>query len=257
MAQATQLTQIMNGMQLMYQQLNAGGVAAGQQQPYQQNTPGERVRNILQHKPSPILPFDGKIASWRDWSYKLRMSMKSSYLRSQELFERAETEHFIEEDLSPEDEKFSAELFPILVGACHGEATPVCRSVEDFRGLTAWHRLTQKFNPTTMARMINVIAEVVNPPRIKAGQPVETMIQSWLEKAKILDCQFGQPLTDSFAIAIITTMLPTALQEHIVFALQKSWNKDDLLAKIRNVLGNQGQMHSGPVPMDTNAVGFD
>jgi hypothetical protein len=31
-AQATQLTQIMNGMQLMYQQLNAGGVAAGQQQ---------------------------------------------------------------------------------------------------------------------------------------------------------------------------------------------------------------------------------
>ena len=73
-----------------------------------------------------------------------------------------------------------------------------------------------------MARMITVIAEVVNPPKIKAGQHVETMIQQWLEKVNILECQFGQTLTDCFTIAIITTMLPEQIQNYITMNLQKS-----------------------------------
>ena len=43
--------------------------------------------------------------------------------------------------------RYSGELYDIICQACSGDALSIIRTVEDFKGFTAWHKLRKKFNP--------------------------------------------------------------------------------------------------------------
>ena len=51
-------------------------------------------------------------------------------------------------------------------------------------GFRAWSKLYRKYAPKTMARAIQMVGQVTNPPKVKELRDVERELMKWEEKAK-------------------------------------------------------------------------
>jgi hypothetical protein len=180
-------------------------------------------RRVLDTRSWKVHVFEGKQTDWTEWSFQFTSAIRSSHPASYVAVKGAEKHDFDElVDVGPEDEKLSAELFDILVQHCKGDAGEIVRSIDERQGLTAWHKLYARYNPRTATRMIQIVEEVVSPPKIKDPKDFERGIRAWLEKEKILKTEFGQNLQDGIQTAIITNMLPTNIRDIVTMNITDS-----------------------------------
>ena len=128
-------------------------------------------RRLLDTRFMKIQTFDGDATRFDDWSFAFKRAHRAADRMAFDLLEKAQR-HLgdIDEDIDFDEvnaAQYSAELFDILCQACQGGPLPIVRSVSDLKGLTAWNKLYEKYQPKTMARAIRLVGQVMSPHRIK------------------------------------------------------------------------------------------
>jgi hypothetical protein len=207
--------------------------------------------------------FDGAQDKWGDWAFGLKRSIRSG---SHDMFllmeqvEKGSTEPD-EEEMDTENvdinvDRMSAELYDALCQQCSGDAMTVIRSVDGCGGFVAWYRLHRKYNPRTMARAIRLMSEVTSPPPVRDLREVDAALAKWEQKLKTLSKEFGENPSNAMKIAIVTGMMPPAVQDFIYTNVDEQARVETVIEKIRSVTSNKVAMME-PVPMDIGEVWAD
>ena len=131
----------------------------------------------------------------------------------------------------------------------------IVRSVHDMEGVKAWQRLFKKYNPRTMARGLRLLTETVNPSKVKDLTEIEAGITKWEEKCKMLAGQFGEKISDRMAMAILTNMMPSSIQDYMYTHADMDPKYEELKEKVRAMVSNKIANNMGPAPMDVGGVG--
>jgi hypothetical protein len=222
---------------------------------------GGSRRKRLDMKYLRVPEFSGGMGDWSDWAFAFRRAVRQADRSCFDIMEEVEKEkdEIKEEDLTDEEMEdgnvgdISAELYDLLCTTVKGEALTIMKTVEEFCGFKAWQRLYAKYNPKTTARAIKLLAEVCSPGAVKGLHEVETAISNWKNKVKILEKEFDEKLGERMRIAILTSMLPTSIQDHVFQTVSDSTTFDALVAKVSAWVSNKVAMEG--TPMDIGEVG--
>ena len=177
-------------------------------------------RRRITSKEIRLANFDGTAASWTNWSFGFKVAVKSVCTRAFELLNAAErytgeaTDEVLEVDEGNAKE-ISGEIYGLLCQYLSGESMTIIKGVPDCQGLWAWQRLHRKFSPRTMARAIRVMSEVMNPGHIKHVKDVEAGLTVWEGKRSLLEEEFKEVISNAMHIAILTSMMPSVVQDFI------------------------------------------
>ena len=240
--------------------LNRMGPAVPMRPPTGMNRGYEKTMNPRYMK---LHDFDGNASSWGDWAFGFRRAVRSTSVEAYHIMDDVEK---VPTELDEKDpgghrpavdvdvDKLSAELHDILCQCVSGEAMAIVRSVDDFQGFKAWQKLHRKYNPRTMARAIRMMGEVANPQHVKDVKDVEMALNRWEGKVKTLHKEFGEEVGETMRIAIMTSMLPTVIQDYIYTNITEKTAFADILEKVRSWVSNRVAMTGGPTPMDIGEV---
>ena len=235
------------------QQAGVGGAVGGGRE--------RRGKAAIDTKGIKFRDFDGTQADWEQWVHSFKSAIRSANPDVLELMQEAEkmTGEAKDENLEcemddEEAEKMSGELYNILSQYCTGEALTIVRGVNTFEGFLAWQKLYRKFSPKTMARAIRLMSEVASPRTIKDLKDVEEAIVNWENRVKKLDSEFGEKLSDTMKTAIMTSMMPTVIQDFIYTNVDDNTKYQAVVERVRSWVGNKVAMLQGPAPMDVGEV---
>ena len=228
---------------------------------------GHGVRRIIDFCNVKLHDYGGQASGWADWAFGFKRAIRScnpDLFRLMERVERSEDAPS-EEDLSIDDQipvdvdRASAELYDALCQTCVGEAMAIVRGVEDCQGLVAWYRLAKTYNPKTMARAIRLMTEVASPTPVKDLKEVDQALTMWEQKVRVLDKDFGEKVSEPMKTAIVTSMLPSAIQDFIYTHIDgMTGGYNTLIDRVRTMVRNKvAMMSGGPVPMDIGEVAWD
>ena len=222
---------------------------------------GNRKRRVLDEKfQKRIKEFSGQQGDWREWHFKFKNQMK---LQKIELWKAMnETEAKKDEwgkgevamEYGEKMEDWSMELYELLCESMGGEALIKVQNVEENDGLEAWRRIFRSFNPTTPAKALQVMVDIVKPPKIEKDAEVETMMEKWELKVGMAAKDFGKDLqlSEKMKVAIATSMMPSTIQEMI---FQHAENLEDFKAfkeKVSSLVSNRVAVER--VPMDIGSM---
>ena len=153
--------------------------------------------------------------------------------------------------------KISGELCDILSPYCTEQALSVIKGVTLFEGFLAWQKLHRKYNPKTMARAIQLMMDVKGPKQVKEIREVETAITAWEMRVRKLESEFGESLTSTMKIAIVTGMMPTSIQDDVYTNVDWQTEYPAVVARIKIWAENKAAMMNGPVPMEISEVQWE
>ena len=152
--------------------------------------------------------------------------------------------------------KMSGELCDIVSQYCTGEALGVIKGVTSFEGFLAWQKLHRKYNPKTMARAIRLITDVTGPKQVKKIREVATAITAWETRVRKLESEFGESLTSTMKIAIVTGMMPTSIQDDVHTNVDGQTEYLAVIARIKTWAENKTAMKD-PVPMEAGDLQWE
>ena len=115
----------------------------------------------------------------------------------------------------------------------------------------------RKFNPKNMARAIRLMTEVAGPKPVKDIREVDDAITTWETKVKKLEMEFGEKLSSTMKVAVVTGMMPISMQDYIYTNVDEKTQYSAVIAKIWSWAENKVAMMSGPTPMDVGEVQGD
>ena len=204
--------------------------------------------------------FDGAPDKWDDWSFAFRRTIRSMSNEAYQMMtnvEKKSAEINEHDELDMGQEQVSGELYDVLCQFCTSEALTVIKGVDDMEGIAAWQRLHKKYNPKTMARAIRLLCDVVSPNKVKELHNIESDVNKWEEKIKMLDTQLGGKISNGMKIAIFANMMPGVIQDYIYSYVERDTVFDMLKQKVKALVDNKITMSSGATPMDIGRVEND
>ncbi len=121
-----------------------------------------------------LTQFNGGEVDWKDWAFQFRAATRAcdrGVMEVIEWVEKAEdslTVGELEDQYVDEStlDGWADELYDILCGVLGGEALSVIRGVPNMNGFMAWKKLYGRFNPTTPAKALAAMLEVMNPRKV-------------------------------------------------------------------------------------------
>ena len=153
--------------------------------------------------------FSGDTGSWQEWTFLLSTTAGSVDKALSKAFDEIKkkadhskplTGQTFNRDNNPMEwdswfpetgDKYSQDLFSVLVMLTSGEANAVVRNVTQKTGgmkcgFAAFYSLCLRFSPRTPVRALQCFAQVVNPPKIKNIRDLPNMIEKWENSASVL-----------------------------------------------------------------------
>jgi hypothetical protein len=203
--------------------------------------------------------FGGDSSRFDEWAFAFKRAIRSqnpNVFKAMTEYESTKEDIHETTELPKELELRSGELYDVLCQFCNLDALMVVRSVADCEGFAAWQKLYKKYNPRLMSRGLRLLTEAVQPPAAKDLAGVEQAVAKWEERVKVLKVQFKEDLSPFMKVAILTSMLPTVLQEYVYTNVSEEPNYDDLKAKILAMTSNK-LASTKPVPADVGHVAED
>ena len=212
-------------------------------------------RRKIDTKMMRIRDFSGEMAHWKAWVRSFKSVIRSTCPAALQTVEEVEKSSYDGTDDNFDEVedmgKISGELYDILSWYCTGEALSVIKGVTSFEGFLAWQKLHWKYNPKTMARAIRLMTDVTWPKQVKSGR--------WRRETRVrkLESEFGERLTSTVKIAIVTGMMPTSIQDYVYTNVDGQTEFPAVVARIRTWAENKAAMMNGPVPMEVGAVQWE
>jgi hypothetical protein len=238
---------------ILLQRLAAGHGGAG-------GGGGGARKKRLEMKHMRLHDFSGKAEDWTDWAFAFRRAVRVADRDCFDMMEEVERDPKDIDETKLEDgftedgdaTEVSTELYDLLCTVVKGDALTVLKSVDEFKGFVAWQKLWMRFNPKTTARAIRLLAEVCSPSQVKHLHEVEGGLQRWKEKVKVLEREFDEKLNNRMKIAIATSILPVAIQDHVFQTVDEATTFENMMAKVSAWVSNRVAMEG--VPMDVGQV---
>ena len=117
-------------------------------------------------------------------------------------------------------ERYSEELFSVLVGLTEGDAKGIVRSLVD-RGLPqdgyrALIELNRRYDYKTAASLLHAFMAVVNPDKIQRVEDVQKRLAIWEGSIAKLKSRYGEDVSGKIKMAIFVGMLPKELQDLVL-----------------------------------------
>ena len=166
-----------------------------------------------------IRDFSGEMAHWEAWVHTFKSAIRSARPAALQTMEDVEKSSYdgADDNLDEAEDlgKISGELYDVPSQYCTGEALSVNKGVTSFEGFLAWQKLHRKCNPKTIARAIRLMMAVTGPKQVEEIREVEAAIAAWETRARKLESEFGESLTSTMKIAIVTGMMPTSIQDYV------------------------------------------
>ena len=165
--------------------------------------------------------FDGKQENWKTWIFKFKNQVK---LKSKQVHEVLNTIEKKEHPITDEEmdeyngDDWVMELYDVLCEVLEGTALVQIQNVKDNNGLEAYRKIFRFYNPTTPAKLLKKLVDIVKPPKIEKIEEAVSMLEQWKLKVNELNRDFGEkepPLSEKMQIAIATSMMPHDVQEII------------------------------------------
>ncbi len=158
-------------------------------------------------------------------------------------------------------DKYSGELFSVLVGLTEGEANSVVRGVCTLTGercgFTAIKALGERFNPKTPARFLMQLMDILKPGVVKDARGLAKLVEDWEGKISKWEREWEELLSEKVKVALFLTMIPQDFQD-VIFqnATSPDFKYKEIRDKVMCVASHRVQMVT-PQPMDIGRVGLE
>jgi hypothetical protein len=149
--------------------------------------------------------------------------------------------------------KLGAELYAVLSSMVSGDAMAVVRGVASGDGWDAWSRLFNRFDPRTPAKALMAMMAVMQPKKVKDVRDLANAMQDWEVKVKNLKVEHDIGLDGRIKIALMTSFLPSDLQDHIFQMTDTKMDFESMKDRIMTLAVNRASM-SRPTPMEVDRV---
>ena len=160
-------------------------------------------------------------------------------------------------------EKYSGELYGVLVGLTAGEAKSIVKGISDSGrgqdGFAAYLALHRRYDVRTQASLLQAYLEVVNPGGIKGIGDMVAAIHKWESKVAVLKMRHGEDIgggSGELKKAIFVGMLPKDYQDMIMQNQSMMDHKPTYQVMRDYILGvvTQKLQFLKPTPMDIGEV---
>ena len=283
-AAPTELTQIFQMMQAQMQAQQAQQVQQMQQQQAQQQQVADMLKVMLQMQTNNLPPvgsnvnvtsnkgldekhfrrinkFDNKGESWKEWRTHFMTAVRESSPIMAEVMEKAEASDYpIQDDeVLKTDSSYSGALdlkhvlYARLVSLTTGVSFAMVESSSG-HGIEAWRLLSQKYNPRTHSRCVQLVLNIVNF-KINKMEDVLTGLVRWEGQVAALSRDHKEVLTEKLRIAFMLKILPTSLQERIAEHLDRLTTYNEVHDKIVSLVQSSSRYNLGDA-MDCSAVDY-
>ena len=149
--------------------------------------------------------------------------------------------------------RYGAELYAVLSSLVTGDAMAVVRGVANGSGWEAWSKLFNRFDPRTPAKALMAMMSVMQPKKVKDVRELPNAVQDWEVKVKNLKVEHDIELDERIKIALMTSFLPTDLQDHIFQWTDGKMGFEGMKDRIMSLAVNRAAM-SRPTPMAVDRV---
>ena len=146
--------------------------------------------------------------------------------------------------------KVGAELYAVLSSLTTGEAMTVVRGVPSGSGWEAWSRLVNRFDPRRPAK---ADGHDEHPRKMKDVRELPSAIEEWEVCVKNLKVEHGIELDENIKIALLTSFLPTDLQDFVFQWTDGKQKFEDVKDRILTLAVNRASM-GRPAPMEVDKV---
>ena len=220
--------------------------------------------------------FASQPGGWSDWRFQTRIAIGSAdpkIVKVLEAVEKREAE--VTEEVMREwqvaapggedgewstaegyfAEAWSRELYEVLSLMVTGEALTLVKSVSTGNGFEAWRKLFAHFNPTTPARALHALLELVMVKKVEKETDLIMKSEEWLIKSRGVADDFGERMSENMMIAILTGMCPDAVRDIILQQADTFKTAKAFVEKLQIIVMNRTAMTDGRVPMDVGGVG--
>ena len=202
-----------------------------------------------------VKAFGGDQASWKQWIFKFRNQIKMKnkviwgILNETELMK----EKWSEEDLNIKDPnhfQWNTELYDVLCEVMEGNTLTQVQNISGDDGIEAYRKLCRFYNPTSPAKLLKKLCEIVKPPKCERDEEITTMLENWKRKCNEAAKDFGTDyqLNEKLQIAIATGMMPNTIQELIYQHAEGFKDFKEFEEKMLTLVSNKLEIE--PVPMD-------
>ena len=161
--------------------------------------------------------FDGSPDNYNTWSFKWRLSMKSSnkeflkVIRYVEKMEAVVMVHegiegkFTDEGMHPL-ETWSTELYDVLAKKLNGDALITLQNVSSMCGFEVRRLLHRGCNPTSPGMALKALIEVIVPQRVANERELSKAIDSWSIRVAKINTDHGEEIGERLKIAVVAAM---------------------------------------------------
>ena len=229
----------------------------------------DNKKTLDHHFQKKIGKFDATAKGWSDWRFQVRMAAGAADTKIVEVLNLVEKldeelttitraewekEHELLSEKGFHLKRWSAELYEALALSSAGESLTLVRSVGELDGFEAWRKLNSYFNPTTPARALHCLLDLVNVQKVTKDTDLIMKIEEWMIKAKTAEKDFEEKISDRMQIAIITGMCSDSVRDIILQQADTYKTAKAFVEKVKMIVLNRVGS-SERVPLDVGQVG--
>ena len=223
-----------------------------------------RILDAKKFLPQDIGRFDGKDEHWRVWSTQFMAVIKETDPEIYQVMKGVETalDPIEDADLYLDDgaaEKTAA-IYNRLVRLLDGAAFTLHQSVANENGLEVWRLLSQRYNPLTPVRGMQLIMRAIEPGKIRKGEDVQARINAWEGLLDLYERDYKEHLPEGIKIGVLITMIPADLQDiilqHMGTERRREYRevKQQVIRLVDDRMRCMQMRDKGPAPMDIGQV---
>ena len=200
--------------------------------------------------------FSSEKGLWREWSLKLRATIKEcdvGLFQALELAGKADVEitreHVEQSTVMDRPLEKSAMLYNRLIHLLGGPALMLHQSVVEENRLEAWRLLRKRYDPKTTLRNLQLWLKIMNPGKVKRGQDFLLQVNRWESWVNVLKRDYGQEVAETARVGLLIMMAPDELQRTVLEHADRLQNYAQVKEKMVMLLDARARLHD-PNAMD-------
>ena len=159
--------------------------------------------------------FTNKVEDWKQWRTHFLTAVRESDLKFAKTMEAAEESEkpLTAGDMTEEQIALSGTLYARLIGITSKQSFTMVESTQG-NGLEAWRLMAHRFNPTTYARFVSLILQLVKWKVTRNGD-VQSGILQWESLLSSIERDHKVEIPVKLKAAFLLNILPGALHRRL------------------------------------------
>ena len=184
-------------------------------------TPALKVAHLDEKHFRRVPVFENKQSSWKEWRTHFLIAVRetSSSLADTLVNAEGEENELTLERLGEQTKLLTPLLYSRLMTLMRDMSFSIVETT-DGNGVEAWRLLSRKFNPTTHARCVQMVTEIISH-KIHKNEEVLTSLVKWEAKVVALARDHKEVFSEKLKIGFLMKIFPQGLSEKALEELDR------------------------------------